>query len=79
MPIPGASAVSSAVSIGGSVLFNSEGRFQFLGFWPNKSKERDALVLNIRTSANTSIFFESPHHIKETLRVLSDALEADRQ
>jgi 16S rRNA (cytidine1402-2'-O)-methyltransferase len=79
VPIPGASAVSSAVSIGGSVLFNSEGRFQFLGFWPNKSKERDALVLNIRTSANTSIFFESPHHIKETLRVLSDALEADRQ
>ncbi|MBU3613973.1 16S rRNA (cytidine(1402)-2'-O)-methyltransferase [Polynucleobacter sp. Latsch14-2] len=79
VPIPGASAVSSAVSIGGSVLFNSDGRFQFLGFWPNKSKERDALVLNIRTSANTSIFFESPHHIKETLRVLSDALEADRQ
>jgi 16S rRNA (cytidine1402-2'-O)-methyltransferase len=79
VPIPGASAVSSAISIGGSVLLNSEGRFQFLGFWPNKTKERDALVHNIRTSANTSIFFESPHHIKETLMVLSAALEADRQ
>lgn len=79
VPIPGASAVSSAISIGGSVLLNSEGRFQFLGFWPNKTKERDALVHNIRTSANTSIFFESPHHIKETLMVLSAALEAERQ
>ena len=79
VPIPGASAVSSAISIGGSVLLNSEGRFQFLGFWPNKTKERDALVHNIRTSANTSIFFESPHHIKETLMVLSVALEAERQ
>ena len=79
VPIPGASAVSSAVSIGGSVLLNSEGRFQFIGFWPNKIKERDALIHDIRSSAKTSIFFESPHHIKETLLVLANALEPDRQ
>jgi 16S rRNA (cytidine1402-2'-O)-methyltransferase len=79
VPIPGASAVSSAVSIGGAVLLNSEGRFQFLGFWPNKSKERDALIHDIRSSAKTSIFFESPHHIKETLLVLANALEPGRQ
>ena len=79
VPIPGASAVSSAVSIGGGVLLNSEGRFQFVGFWPNKTKERDALIHDIRSSAKTSIFFESPHHIKETLLVLANALEPDRQ
>ena len=79
VPIPGASAVSSAVSIGCSVLLNSEGRFQFIGFWPNKIKERDALIHDIRSSAKTSIFFESPHHIKETLLVLANALEPDRQ
>ena len=79
VPIPGASAVSSAVSIGGAVLLNSEGRFQFVGFWPNKTKERDALIHDIRSSAKTSIFFESPHHIKETLLVLANALEPDRQ
>ena len=79
VPIPGASAVSSAVSIGGAVMLNSEGRFQFVGFWPNKTKERDALIHDIRSSAKTSIFFESPHHIKETLLVLANALEPDRQ
>jgi 16S rRNA (cytidine1402-2'-O)-methyltransferase len=79
VPIPGASAVSSAISIGGPVMLNSEGRFQFVGFWPNKTKERDALIHDIRSSAKTSIFFESPHHIKETLLVLANALEPDRQ
>ena len=79
VPIPGASAVSSAVSIGGSVLLNSEGRFQFLGFWPNKTKERDALLHDISSSSKTSIFFESPHHIKETLLLLTNVLEAERQ
>ena len=79
VPIPGASAVSSAVSIGGAVMLNSEGCFQFVGFWPNKTKERDALIHDIRSSTKTSIFFESPHHIKETLLVLANALEPDRQ
>ena len=79
VPIPGASSVSSAVSIGGAVMLNSEGRFQFVGFWPNKTKERDALIHDIRSSTKTSIFFESPHHIKETLLVLANALEPDRQ
>ena len=79
VPIPGASAVSSAVSIGGAVMLNSEGYFQFVGFWPNKTKERDALIHDIRSSAKTSIFFESPHHIKETLLALANALEPDRQ
>jgi len=79
VPIPGASAVSSAISIAGAVLLNSEGRFQFLGFWPNKAKEREALIHDIRSSAKTSIFFESPHHIKETLLVLANSLEPDRQ
>jgi 16S rRNA (cytidine1402-2'-O)-methyltransferase len=57
----------------------SEGRFQFLGFWPNKTKERDALMQDIYSSKKASIFFESPHHIKETLALLAKNLEADRQ
>ena len=79
IPIPGTSAVSAAISIGGSALLNSEGRFQFLGFWPDKRKERSRLLEDIKVSAKTSIFFESPHHIKETLLMLAEALEADRQ
>ena len=79
IPIPGASSVSCAISAAGSVMLNSEGRFQFLGFWPNKTKERDALLRDICSGIKTSIFFESPHHIRETLLVLANALEPARQ
>lgn len=79
IPIPGASAVSSAISAAGSVMHPSEGRFQFLGFWPNKSRERDAFLQDIFTSRKASIFFESPHHIKETLAFLAINLEPNRQ
>ncbi|QWE18714.1 16S rRNA (cytidine(1402)-2'-O)-methyltransferase [Polynucleobacter corsicus] len=79
IPIPGASAVSTAISAGGSVMLPSEGRFQFLGFWPNKAKERGALIQDIRSNSKTSIFFESPHQIRETLITLSKELEAERQ
>jgi len=78
IPIPGASSVSCAISVAGSVMLNSEGRFQFLGFWPNKTKERDALLHDICSGITTSIFFESPHHIRETLLVLANALEPER-
>ena len=79
IPIPGASAVSSAISAAGAVMHNSEGRFQFLGFWPNKTKERDAFIKDISNSKKASIFFESPHHIKETLALLATNLDPDHQ
>jgi 16S rRNA (cytidine1402-2'-O)-methyltransferase len=79
IPIPGASAVSSAISASGSVMLPSEGRFQFLGFWPNKAKEQGALIQDIRSNAIASIFFESPHQIRETLALLSKELEPERK
>jgi len=79
IPIPGPSSVSCAISASGSVMLNAEGRFQFLGFWPNKTKERDALLHDLCSSKKTSIFFESPHHIRETMIFLAAALEPERQ
>lgn len=79
IPIPGASAVSSAISASGSVMLSSEGRFQFLGFWPNKAKERSILIQDMRNNSKTSIFFESPHQIRDTLVTLSKELEPERQ
>jgi 16S rRNA (cytidine1402-2'-O)-methyltransferase len=60
-------------------MLPSEGQFQFLGFWPNKAKERTALIRDIRNNSKTSIFFESPHQIRETLLSLSKELEPERQ
>ena len=79
IPVPGASAVSTAISASGSVMLTSEGRFQFLGFWPNKAKERSILIQDIRSNSKTSIFFESPHQIRDTLKTLSKELEPERQ
>lgn len=79
VPIPGASAISCAISASGSVMLNSEGRFQFLGFWPNKTKDREAYLQDVYASQKASIFFESPHHISETLLQLSSALEPNRE
>lgn len=79
IPIPGASAVSCAISVSGSVMLDSDGRFQFLGFWPNKAKDRDAIIEDIFSSKKTSVFFESPHHIRETLHALASSLEPTRQ
>ena len=63
IPIPGASAVSGAISVAGSVMHGSEGRFQFLGFWPNKTKDRDTFLQDISSRKKARIFFESPHHV----------------
>ena len=79
IPIPGASAVSSAISVSGSVMLPSEGRFQFLGFWPNKAKERSVLIQDVRSNPKASIFFESPHQIRDTLLTLNKELEPGRQ
>lgn len=79
IPIPGASAISSIISASGAVMLPSEGRFQFLGFWPNKAKEQEAHLLDIVSNSKTSIFFESPHHIKATLLQLHLRLEPERK
>jgi 16S rRNA (cytidine1402-2'-O)-methyltransferase len=60
-------------------MLGAEGRFQFLGFWPNKTKERDALLQDLISSKKTSIFFESPHHIRQTLLLLASHLEPERK
>ena len=68
-PIPGASAVATAISVAG---INSDG-FTFLGFAPVRGKDRkrwfDALV----TASNdrAAIFFEAPHKLLKTLQELS--------
>ena len=79
IPVPGVSSVSCAISASGSVMLNSEGRFQFLGFWPHKTKDRDAFLQDIIDSKKVSIFFESPHHIQETLLLLGNSLEKERR
>jgi 16S rRNA (cytidine1402-2'-O)-methyltransferase len=78
IPIPGASAIAAAVSVAGSSLAQSEGRFQFLGFLSTQTKEFDLALNLIVTSPLASIFYETPHRIEKTLSRLYETLSPDR-
>ena len=74
IPIPGASAVITALSVSG--LPSSE--FVFLGFFPHK-KGRETLFKEIVATERTVVFYESPHRILKTLESLAEHLSADRR
>ncbi len=70
VPIPGASAITTAIS--GAGVPSSE--FTFLGFLPHK-KGRETLFKEIAESKRTMVFYESPHRIIKTLNSLSTHLD----
>ena len=71
VPLPGASAVTTALSASGLPADN----FLFLGFLPHK-KGRETLFNEIKESKRTVIFYESPHRILKTLKSLTIILPA---
>lgn len=66
-PIPGASALTAAISIAGVGLSD----FVFLGFLPHK-KGRQTLFKEMAESERAYVFYESPHRILKTLESLKD-------
>ncbi|KKQ28079.1 MAG: Ribosomal RNA small subunit methyltransferase I [Candidatus Magasanikbacteria bacterium GW2011_GWC2_37_14] len=74
VPIPGASAVITALSISG---FSTD-KFLFLGFPPHK-KGRKTFFEELAKVEHTVCFYESNHRIKKCLGELADVLEEDRQ
>lgn len=73
VPIPGPSAVITALSASG--LPSSD--FLFLGFLPHK-KGRETLFKEIASSKRTVVFYESPHRITKTLESLKKHLGSGR-
>ncbi len=67
VPIPGASALTSALS----VIPVSEGRFTFIGFLPHK-KGRQTLIKEMRISEYTTVCYESSHRILKLLAELEE-------
>jgi 16S rRNA (cytidine1402-2'-O)-methyltransferase len=69
IPIPGASAVTAALSASGL----PSDSFFFFGFLPQK-KGRKKKISFLKSLENTIIIFESPHRLLKTLRELHDEL-----
>ncbi|MDI7261372.1 MAG: 16S rRNA (cytidine(1402)-2'-O)-methyltransferase [Thermodesulfobacteriota bacterium] len=74
IPIPGPSAVITALSVSGLPT----DAFLFKGFLPNKSKKRRDILKQLEEVKETLIFYESPHRLSETLKDIFEVL-GDRE
>lgn len=68
--IPGACAATTALVVSGL----PPDRFTFYGYVPRKKGERERLILEAAENPYTSIFYESPHRLLETLEELARLL-----
>jgi 16S rRNA (cytidine1402-2'-O)-methyltransferase len=74
VPIPGASALVAALAASGLPTDS----FQFLGFLPAKSGQRRTTVETLRHAQHTTVVYEAPHRIAETLKDIVELLGAER-
>ena len=75
VPIPGASAVITALSAAGLPT----DRFVFEGFLPAKAAKRREYLESLQTESRTLIFYESPYRLQESLQDLATVWGGDRQ
>ncbi|MEO7041684.1 MAG: 16S rRNA (cytidine(1402)-2'-O)-methyltransferase [Gemmatimonadaceae bacterium] len=74
IPIPGASALLSALVASGI----SADQFTFLGFLPRKGGERESMLRVVARSPFTVVLYESPQRVSATLADLIEAGCGDR-
>lgn len=79
IPIPGASALSAALSIAGSLMVESNGQFQFLGFLPTQNKELQQTIEQMIQNPLPTVFYESPHRLTKTLLKLRALVGDERR
>ncbi|MGP1574303.1 16S rRNA (cytidine(1402)-2'-O)-methyltransferase [Selenomonas sp.] len=73
-PLPGANAALSALICSGL----DARRFTFIGFLPRTAAKSRELLAEIAARRETLIFYEAPHHLKNTLKALIAAFGASR-
>jgi 16S rRNA (cytidine1402-2'-O)-methyltransferase len=74
IPIPGASALVSALSVSGLAT----DRFTFEGFLPSKVAARQKRLSGLADERRTMVFYESTHRIMESLMDMGAAFEEQR-
>jgi 16S rRNA (cytidine1402-2'-O)-methyltransferase len=74
VPIPGPSALVAALAASGLPTDS----FQFLGFLPAKSGQRRTTLEGLRHAEHTTVVYEAPHRIEETMNDILELLGAER-
>ena len=75
VPIPGASAAITALSVAGL----PSDRFCFEGFLPAKAGARQKVLETLAAETRSLIFYEAPHRIVATCEAMRDAFGAERR
>lgn len=78
VPIPGSSAVISLLMACGFTQDDNPA-FSFGGFLPTRAKERTSWMEKWLRAQHTVVFFESPHRIAQTAKLLAKELDENRQ
>ncbi len=73
--LPGAAALVTAITMSGQ----SSRRFVFEAFLPKDKKYRRHVLEELKNETRTIIIYESPHHLKSTLKELESVLGKDRE
>ncbi len=69
-PIPGASALLSALTIAGLPAES----FTYVGFLPSKTGARRSMLTSLATLPTTLVFYEAPHRLCATLVAMQEVL-----
>lgn len=75
VPIPGPSAVTTAISAAGLAAES----FVFVGFLPAQGKERRARLAAVASLPAALVFYEAPHRIRATVDELAQVLGPTRR
>lgn len=75
VPIPGVSAVTTALSVAGM----TSGAWLFHGFLPPRSGARRAQLRSLAALPAALVFYEAPHRIEEALADMASVLDHARQ
>ncbi len=73
--LPGAAALITAITMSGQ----SSRRFAFEAFLPKEKKYRKHILEELERETRTIIIYESPYHLKSTLKELESVLGKDRE
>lgn len=71
VPIPGASALSSILSVCGFTLSEQQ-VITFIGFLPPTGAAKKKVLLEYLSKSQTIVFFESPNRVVKTLKLISE-------
>lgn len=68
--LPGPTACITALTLSGL----STRRFCFEGFLPTDKKEREEVLRQLKGEVRTTVFYEAPHRLKRTLKLLHETV-----